>query len=118
MSLITDKPIIKITKTLYFNTFRCLVTDEEHNIYGTLKVIPGLPLDRSEVPENAPEVSPFLLILVEDADVTKDTLLDFEEKVSRAVMDRFKTDDFKPLHCQFFYPSPAFIFDNQEDLKN
>jgi hypothetical protein len=109
--------VIKITKTLYDNMYRCLVNDAEENIIGHLRVVPNMPLNRKLVPKDAPEVPPFLLVIVDDADINKDNLIDFEERTSFSLLKKFSTENWVPQHCQFYYPSPAFVFE-QEDSTN
>lgn len=109
---------VKVSKTLYQNTYRCVLNNENEEVIGTLRVVPGIPLDRAEVPENAPEVPPYLLVIVDDADINKDNLIDFEERVSYSLLKRFATDYFVPQHCQFYYPSPAFVFEQPDSTNN
>lgn len=109
---------VKLTKTLYHNTYRTVLSNENEEVVGKLRVVVGLPLERSEVPENAPEVPPFLLVIVDDADINKENLIDFEERASLALLKRFATEDFLPQHCQFYYPSPAFIFEQPDSLNS
>ena len=90
---------VKLSKTLYQNTYRCTLSNENEEVIGNLRVVPGLPLDRSEVPENAPTVPPYLLVIVDDADINKDNLIDFEERTSYALLKRFSTEYFVPQHC-------------------
>ena len=106
----------KLSKTLYQNTYRCILNNENEEVIGHLRVVPGLPLDRSEVPENAPTVPPYLLVIVDDADINKDNLIDFEERASYALLKRFSTEYFVPQHCQFYYPSPAFVFEQPDSM--
>lgn len=103
--------VIKITKTLYENMYRCIVTDSEDNTIGNLRVVPSMPLDKKLVPEGAPDVPPFLLVIVDDADINKDNLIDFEERASFSLLKKFSTENWVPQHCQFYYPSPAFVFE-------
>ncbi len=105
-----NKLSVAVSKTLYHNTYRCTICDSEKNTIGLLRIVPGLPLERSEVPPDAPEVPPYLLVIVDDADITSESLLNFEETVSLALLERFATDTTKPKYCQFYYPSPAFVF--------
>ena len=112
-----EKVTIKVAKTLYHNTYRCTVINEQNETKALLKVVPQLPLSREEVPENAPEVPPFLLVVVEDADIDQNNLIHFEESVSVALLNRFATDNTVPHSCQFFYPSPAFFF-SDKNLQN
>ena len=102
---------VKISKTLYQDTYRCILQNDNDETIGTLRVLPIFPLDRNEVPANAPEVPPFLLVIVDDADINKDNLIDFEERASFSLLKRFSADNFLPQHCQFYYPSPAFVFE-------
>ena len=108
-----SKLSISVSRTLYHNTYRCTIHDEEKNTIGLLRVIPGLPLERCEVPADAPEVPPFLLVIVDDADVNAQNLIAFEENVSVALLERFATETTRPHYCQFYYPSPAFIFSDK-----
>lgn len=105
---------VKLARTLYDNTYRCTLKNENEQVIGTLRIIPTLPLDRAEVPADAPVVPPFLLVIVDDADINKDNLIDFEEKTSFALLKRFATEDIVPQHCQFYYPSPAFVFEQPD----
>ena len=76
--------------------------------------VPAMPLDRSQVPPDAPEVKGYLLVIVEDADINKDDLIDFEERTSLAILKRFATEAIAFEHCEFYYPSPAFVFGQKE----
>ena len=101
---------LKVTKTLYHNTYRCMVQNEQNEVCAHLSIIPQFPLSKDEIPANAPEVPPFLTVLVEDADIDQNNLIAFEENLSVALLDRFTTEHSAPHSCQFFYPSPAFFF--------
>lgn len=105
-----EKVTLSVARTLYHNTYRCTIKDSNEEVIGLLRIIPGLPLDRSELPEDAPDVPPFLLVIVDDADITKENLLAFEENISVSLLERFATETTRPKYCQFYYPSPAFIF--------
>lgn len=110
------KVTIKVSRTLYFNTYSCLVLNEQNETIAHLKVLPQFPLAKDEIPADAPEVPPFLVVFVEDADIDQNNLIDFEENVSVALLNRFATENSAPFNCQFFYPSPAFFFNN-DNLK-
>ncbi|HCJ90309.1 MAG: hypothetical protein I3I94_07155 [Acidaminococcaceae bacterium] len=105
---------LRLARTLYNNFYRARLTDANGEDAGQILIVPGLPLDRRQVPPDAPEANPYLLIIVEDANISKNTVVDFEEGVSRAVLDKFTTETMNFEHCEFYYPSPAFYF-NQED---
>ena len=68
----------------------------------------------NQVPEDAPVVPAFLLVIVDDADINKDNVIDFEERASYALLKRFSTEVINFQHCEFYYPSPAFYFDQPE----
>ena len=97
---------LQLAKTLFENTYAARVLND-----NKVRIVPCLPLDRSLLPADAPQVSPFLLVIVDDADINKDNLIDFEERVSLALLKRFSTETVAFQHCQFYYPSPAFIFE-------
>lgn len=106
---------LRLARTLYNNFYRARLQDENNQDAGQLLIVPGLPLDRSQLPENAPEAKPYLLVIVEDADINKDTVVAFEEGVSRAVLGKFTTETVSFDHCEFYYPSPAFYFAQEEE---
>ena len=107
---------VQLTKTLYTNTYRCQLLDANDSVIGKLRIVPGIPLDKSVVPKGAPDVPFFLLVIVDDADINKDNLIDFEERASYALLKRFSTEDAAPQHCQFYYPSPAFVFEQKDSV--
>ena len=63
---------LKLSRTLYNDTFRAQLLDENQQVIGHLRIVPGVPLDRSLVPEDAPSVPAYLLVIVDDADINKD----------------------------------------------
>ena len=73
-----------------------------------MRIILGIPLERSEVPENAPEALPHLNIQVEEIflDNAHD-LLDFESFIADSLLAKFQTEQFIPKYCCFSYPGPA-----------
>ena len=94
---------LKLSRTLYNDTFRAQLLDENQQVIGHLRIVPGVPLDRSLVPEDAPSVPAYLLVIVDDADINKDNLIDFEERASYALLKRFSTEAISFQHCQFYY---------------
>ncbi len=83
---------LRLARTLYNNFYRARLQDANGEDAGQLLIVPGLPLDRSQLPENAPIADPYLLVIVEDADINKNNVIDFEEGVSRAVLAKFTTE--------------------------
>ncbi len=108
---------LKLARTLYDNVYRCMLYTENQQPVAQLRIVPSIPMDRSQVPEDAPVVPAYLLVIVDDADINKDNLIDFEERASFALLKRFSTEVISFQHCQFYYPSPAFIFE-QPDAVN
>ncbi|MBQ0107748.1 MAG: hypothetical protein KBS34_01220 [Phascolarctobacterium sp.] len=107
---------LKLARTLYDNVYRCRLFNENNQPIGDLKIVPVIPTDRSMVPEDAPVVQAYLQAIVSDADINKDNLIDFEEKTSFALLKRFETEAVSFQYCEFYYPSPAFIFEQQDSL--
>ena len=105
---------LRLVRTLYQNVYGCMLYNENQQPVGQLGIVPNIPLDRSQVPEDAPEVPAYLLVIVKDADINKDNLIDFEERASYALLKRFSTEEIAFQHCQFYYPSPAFIFEQPD----
>lgn len=108
---------LRLARTLYENVYHAMLYNENQQPIGDLKIIPNIPLDRSQVPEDAPVVPAYLLVIVQDADINKDNLIDFEERASYALLKRFSTEVINFQRCEFYYPSPAFIFE-QPDAVN
>ncbi len=102
---------LRLMRTLYENVYGCMLYNENQQPIGKLEIVPSIPLDRSQVPEDAPVVPAYLLVIVQDADINKDNLIDFEERASYALLKRFSTEAISFQHCKFYYPSPAFIFE-------
>ena len=109
---------LKLSRTLYNDTFRAQLLDENEQVIGHLRIVPGVPLDRSQVPEGAPAVPAYILVIVDDADINKDNLIDFEERTTYALLKRFSNESISLQHCQFYYTSPAFIFEQADALNN
>ena len=96
---------IKLARTLWFNTYRALVEDAAGEYVATLRLIPTIPLDRDSVPADAPEVDPYVLVVVEDAVFSEEELISFEGSVAGLLLERMAQPDFNPVFCQFAYPS-------------
>lgn len=109
---------LRLARTLYDNVYHAMLYNENKQPIGDLEIIPCIPLDRSQVPEDAPEVAAYLLVIVKDADINKDNLIDFEERASYALLKRFSTEVVAFQHCKFYYPSPAFIFEQPDAVSS
>ena len=107
---------LKLSRTLYENVYSCMLFNENQQPIGKMRIVPSIPLDRSLVPEDAPVVPAYLLVIVDDADINKDNLIDFEERATYTLLKRFSTEVINFQHCQFYYPSPAFIFEQADAL--
>lgn len=108
---------LRLMRTLYDNVYGAMLYNENQQPVGKLEIVPTIPMDRSQVPEDAPVVPAYLLVIVQDADINKDNLIDFEERASYVLLKRFSTEQINFQHCKFYYPSPAFIFE-QPDAVN
>ncbi|MDO4178930.1 MAG: hypothetical protein Q4D21_07035 [Phascolarctobacterium sp.] len=111
--------VARVQRTLFENVFKCHLVDENNEPRAIVRVVPAIPtkmIDPSRVPEDAPDEAPFLLVIVDDADINKDNVISFEESATYALLNRFSREDFDFQHCQFYYPSPAFYFD-QPDME-
>ena len=47
---------LRLARTLYNNFYRARLQDANGEDAGQLLIVPGLPLDRSQLPENAPRI--------------------------------------------------------------
>ena len=98
---------LQLAKTLFENTYAARVLNDNKDVIGKLRIVPCLPLDRSLLPADAPQVSPFLLVIVDDADINKDNLIDFEERVSppKPLLSSTASSTILPRHL--FLNSPV-----------
>lgn len=106
---------LRLQRTLYENFYRAILSDENGNVIGRLSIIPNMPLNRSYVPADAPYVQADILVIVEDADINKDNIIDFEERTSYAILKRFSTEKIAFKQCLFYYPSPKYVGDCGEE---
>jgi len=63
----------------------------------------NVPLPPEMLPENAPQVEPQLLVLVEDFDFEADKIINFETTLSDLLREKFR---YEIPHIFFYYPSP------------
>ncbi|MDF2502283.1 MAG: hypothetical protein K0Q77_2997 [Anaerosporomusa subterranea] len=106
MSLENSTFKVQLARTLWHNAYRARVMDGSGEYVATLRLLPQLPLDRSEVPENAPEARLYLIVLVEDAPLLSgENLTDFENSVSVTVMEELAKLSMYSDSCQFVYPN-------------
>lgn len=105
----TSQYTLKLAKTLWENTYRGIVLDLSGNYLASLVLVPQIPLNRAQVPADAPQVAPYALVLVEDAKITADNFVDFEANIAPIILFKLTTPDFAPEYCRFTYPSPAFM---------
>jgi hypothetical protein len=104
---------LKLARTLWYNTYRGQVTDESGNYIATVRLIPTLPLERAELPPDAPEAAPYLIVLVEDGAFEATDLTEFESKLSDLLLVQMAQTGFEPEYCQFAYPSPPHTLSEQ-----
>lgn len=98
---------VSLMRTLWENMYSGTVFDAADHYVARIRLILGVPLDRSEVPENAPEAQPFITVLVEDTILTPKDVIDFETVLSQIIARKASSESFHPTRCMFFYPSPA-----------
>lgn len=98
---------LKVAKTLWYNIYRGAVHGAAGEYVATLRIIPGMPLDRSIVPEDAPEARPYLIVIVEDATIELTDLVHFESAVTDSLLQTLSRETFRPEFIQFFYPTPS-----------
>lgn len=98
---------IDLMRTLWENTYRGTVFNYKEQYVATIRLILNIPLDRSEVPENAPEVNPSVNVLVEDTILTPIEVVDFEQIMSKIIAKKISSEYFQPDRIMYFYPSPV-----------
>ena len=103
----SGKMALKMAKTLWFNTYRGILSDSMGEYVATVRIIPAIPLDRQDIPDDAPEARPYLTVIVEDAAVPLDQLIEFETAATDILLGTLSREAFKPEFIQFFYPTPT-----------
>ncbi|MEE3452071.1 hypothetical protein [Dialister sp.] len=98
---------IDLMRTLWENTFRGTIFNYKERYVATVRLIFSIPLDRSEVPANAPEVNPAIIVLVEDTTLSPIEIVDFEQAMTPILAKRLANKYFQPDRIMYFYPSPV-----------
>ena len=97
---------IDLMRTLWENTYRGTVFDYKEQYVATIRLILSIPLDRSEVPENAPKVNPSVIVLIEDTILSPLEVVEFEQIMSKIITKKVSSEYFQPDRIMYFYPSP------------
>lgn len=98
---------IDLMRTLWENTYRGTVFDYKEQYVATIRLILSIPLDRSEVPENAPKVNPSVIVLIEDTILSPLEVVEFEQIMSKIITKKVSSKYFQPDRIMYFYPSPS-----------
>lgn len=98
---------IDLMRTLWENTYRGTVFDYKEQYVATIRLILSIPLDRSEVPENAPKVNPSVIVLIEDTILSPLEVVEFEQIMSKIITKKVSSEYFQPDCIMYFYPSPS-----------
>ena len=98
---------IDLMRTLWEYTYRGTVFDYKEQYVATIRLILSIPLDRSEVPENAPEVNPSVIVLIEDTILSPLEVVEFEQIMSKIITKKVSSEYFQPDRIMYFYPSPS-----------
>ena len=98
---------IDLMRTLWENTYRGTVFDYKEQYVATIRLILSIPLDRSEVPENAPKVNPSVIVLIEDTTLSPLEVVEFEQIMSKIITKKVSSEYFQPDRIMYFYPSPS-----------
>lgn len=97
---------VKLMATLWENTYRAVVTEQNDQYVATARVIVNIPLSREVLPDNAPEVDPQLLVLVEDGNLDPNNLIEFETILAAKIREKF---NYEIMTVFFYYPSPEDV---------
>lgn len=98
---------IDLMRTLWENTYRGTVFDYKEQYVATIRLILSIPLDRSEIPENAPKVNPSVIVLIEDTILSPLEVVEFEQIMSKIITKKVSSEYFHPDRIMYFYPSPS-----------
>ena len=98
---------IDLMRTLWENTYRGTVFDYKEQYVATIRLILSIPLDRSEVPENAPEVNPSVIVLIEDTILSPLEVVEFDQIMSKIITKKVSSEYLQPDRFIYFYSSPS-----------
>ena len=98
---------IDLMRTLWESTYRGTVFDYKEQYVATIRLILSIPLDRSEVPENAQKVNPSVIVLIEDTILSPLEVVEFEQIMSKIITKKVSSEYFQPDRIMYFYPSPS-----------
>ena len=73
----------------------------------TIKISTSQQSGLDLVPDNAPEVSPAIIVLVEDTIISPIDVVSFEQTITPILVKKLTSRYFQPDRVMFFYPSPA-----------
>ena len=91
-----DPSGIEMMRTLWENNFRGTIFDYRDSYVATVRLIFSIPLDREEVPENAPVVDPMIFVLVEDTVLKPIEVVAFEEAMTPILAKKLASNVFTP----------------------
>lgn len=80
---------VKLMATLWENTYRAVITDQNEQYAATARVIVNIPLPPEALPPNAPQVEAQLLVLVEDGTISPEDLIEFETILAAKIRENF-----------------------------
>ena len=93
---------IQLMATLWENTYRAAIKDQNGNYVASVRIIVNVPLSPDRLPPNAPKADPQLFVLVEDAVMESEDIIQFETLLSVHIREKFKNEIDQ---IYFFYPS-------------
>ena len=96
---------IEMMRTLWENNFRGTIFDYRDSYVATVRLIFSIPLDREEVPENAPVVDPMIFVLVEDTVLKPMEVVAFEEAMTPILAKKLPSNVFTPVRSFYYYPT-------------
>ncbi|SUP40916.1 hypothetical protein [Veillonella criceti] len=97
---------VKLMATLWENTYRAVITDQNEQYAATARVIVNIPLPPEALPPNAPQVEAQLLVLVEDGTISPEDLIEFETILAAKIREKFQ---YEISTVFFYYPSPEDV---------
>ena len=105
---------IQLMATLWENTYRAAIKDQNGNYVASVRIIVNVPLSPDRLPPNAPKADPQLFVLVEDAVMESEDIIQFETLLSVHIREKFKNEIDQ---IYFFYPSPEDVLNKTVDVQ-
>lgn len=108
---------VKMMATLWENTYRAILTNQDDDYTAAARVIINVPLPPELMPDDAPHVEAEMTVLIEDSLIDPNQIISFETIAAAKLRAQF---NYEIINVYFYYPSPISTLstEEQDEIKN